>query len=88
VFDVGWENAPHRVLRSSIAAVLVVDGPDPVGHVGSSSLVRRSPTPPNRATTGDIGAMALYAGRSVGALTRRSSAAAIIEELMAGTAGH
>ena len=83
VFDVGWENAPHRVLRSSIDAVLARDDAEPVGHVGAAALVRRSPTPPNRATTGNIDAMALYAGRSVGALTERASAAEIIDELMA-----
>ena len=86
MFDVGWENAPHRVLRSSIDAVRALDGCEPVGHLGSAALAHRSPTPPNRATTGDIAAMALYAGYSVGALTARASATEIIDELMAGTA--
>lgn len=83
VFDVGWPDAPMRVLRGAIDAALA-PGPDPVGHLGSTPLPRRGTTPPNRATTGQIEAMAMYAGRSVGAVTGRRSAAEIVAELMSG----
>jgi len=83
VFAVGWPDAPQRVLQSAIDAALA-PGPDPVGHLGSTPLARRGTTPPNRATTGQIEAMALYAGRSVGAVTGRQPAAAIVAELMEG----
>lgn len=83
VFAVGWPDAPQRVLRSAIDAARA-PGPDPVGHLGSTPLPRRGTMPPNRGTTGQIEAMALYAGRSVGAVTARQPAAVIIVELMAG----
>lgn len=82
VFDVGWPDAPQRILASAIRAVLA-PGPDPVGHLGSTPLPRRGTTPPNSATTGQIEAMALYAGRSVAAVTSRQPAAAIVDELLA-----
>jgi hypothetical protein len=40
--------------------------------------------PPSRTTTGNIGAMALYAGESVGAVRGEQTAAEIVEELAAG----
>jgi NAD(P)H-dependent flavin oxidoreductase YrpB (nitropropane dioxygenase family) len=84
-FSVGWPDAPHRVLASAETAALA-DGPDPVGRMrladGSQvALRRRGTTPPTTTTTGQIEAMALYAGRAVGAVTARTTAAAIVEEL-------
>jgi nitronate monooxygenase len=81
LFDVGWPDAPQRILASAVAAARL-DGPDPVGHMGEAPLPRRGTTPPNRATTGEIGAMALYAGRSVSSLTEVKPAAEIITELL------
>lgn len=81
VFAVGWPDAPHRVLSSAVRAV-TADGPDPVGRNGDALLPRRGTTPPTSTTTGQIEAMALYAGRSVGAVTRRAPAAEIIAELL------
>ena len=81
-------NAGGLVLRSSIdaatAATTDVVGefkaPDgevmPVPRFGVSS--------PNRDMTGDISAMALYAGRSVGSVDRVMSAAEVVAELSAG----
>jgi nitronate monooxygenase len=83
VFAVGWPDAPQRALASAVAAAKA-DGPDPVGHLGTLALPRRGTTPPSSATTGEIGAMALYAGRSVGAVTRVAPAAQIIDELLEG----
>lgn len=86
-FGVGWPNAPHRVLRSSIDAATAA--PDVVGEtallVGNPlPMVRFGASSPNRDTTGDIGAMALYAGRSVGSIDRITSAAEVVAELSAG----
>ena len=81
VFDVGWPDAPQRALASAVAAALA-EGPDPVGFLGDTAMPRRGTTPPNSKTTGQIEAMALYAGRSVGALHRVEPAAAIIDELL------
>jgi nitronate monooxygenase len=88
LFEVGWPDAPHRVLASSLVAALS-DGPNPAGQLigadGSvTSLARRGATPPSTTTTGDIAAMALYAGRSVGSVTMRQPAADIVRELVGG----
>jgi nitronate monooxygenase len=87
-FGVGWPNAPHRVLRSSVDAAGSTAN-DIVGQTVSSSgasvsIPRFGVSPPNRDTTGDISAMALYAGRSVGAVVRIMTAAEVVEELSAG----
>jgi NAD(P)H-dependent flavin oxidoreductase YrpB (nitropropane dioxygenase family) len=87
-FSVGWPDAPVRVLAQSVTAA-EADGPDPVGQMlladGSrSDLRRRGPTPPTRATTGQIEAMPYYAGMGVGAVTGPTSAAAIVDELTDG----
>ncbi len=83
VFDVGWPDAPQRALASAVALAMQA-GPDPVGHLGENPMPRRGTTPPNSKTTGQIEAMALYAGRSVAAVTKVEPAAAIIEDLLTG----
>jgi nitronate monooxygenase len=85
-FGVGWPNAPHRVLASALAAAEATTT-DPIGAIvasdGSQTLLPRfGTTPPNRFTTGELGAMALYAGTSVEAVTGRVPAAQIVRELM------
>jgi NAD(P)H-dependent flavin oxidoreductase YrpB (nitropropane dioxygenase family) len=87
-FGVGWANAPHRVLRSAIAAAEAA----PTDVVGETvprggkpvQMVRFGASSPNRDTTGDISAMALYAGRSVGAVHGVMTAAEVVAELSAG----
>jgi nitronate monooxygenase len=87
-FGVGWPNAPHRVLRSSIDAAAATHD-DVVGETVSPAgahlpMVRFGASSPNRDTTGEIGAMALYAGRSVGAVDRIMTAAEVVAELATG----
>ncbi|MGZ7023781.1 MAG: NAD(P)H-dependent flavin oxidoreductase, partial [Ilumatobacteraceae bacterium] len=87
-FGVGWPNAPHRVLRSALEAA----GAAPAEIVGETAPRGGKPMPmprfgvssPNRDTTGDIGAMALYAGTSVGSVDRVMTAAEVVAELSAG----
>lgn len=88
-FDVGWPNAPVRVLTSALVAA--EQSPDgtvaqmalPDGSV--ADIPRFSTTPPNRSTTGNLDAMALYAGTSVDAVTERTTLAKVMNELLAGT---
>ena len=47
-------------------------------------MVRFGASSPNRDTTGDISAMALYAGRSVGSVDRIMTAAEVVAELALG----
>lgn len=67
----GWPDAPHRVLRSSVAAG------EALGKAQSWS-----PLWPTTATPGDVASHALYAGESVGAVRRRQSAAEIVAALV------
>lgn len=89
-FGVGWPDAPHRVLRSSIEAATAAPSDvigETVPHGGQPlPMVRFGVSSPNRDTTGDIRAMALYAGRSVGSVERVMTAAEVVAELSAGFA--
>ena len=86
-FSVMWPDAPHRVLRSCVDAAEAAEG-DTVGEMAMG--VMRMPLPrfavpcPTRTTTGHIGAMALYAGQSVGAVEKVQSAAEVVRELADG----
>lgn len=66
-FDEGWEDAPHRVLRSALDAAK-----------GSGWRVA---APPSAEADRDPRDMALYAGTGVGGLTKAEPAAAIVAEL-------
>jgi len=88
VFDVGWPNAPHRVIRNETFASWVAAGEpsDLRGRPGSEDVIatrddipveRYSDAQATNRTTGDIEAMALYAGMSVSHVHRVTSAAEI-----------
>lgn len=86
VFEVGWRNAPHRVLRSSVAAAEAFEG-ELVGewaNVDGTRIASRrfDVTMATRTTTGTIAAMPLWAGESVGAVKRAQTAAEIVRELV------
>jgi nitronate monooxygenase len=70
-FGDGWPDAPHRVLKSAIAA-------------GEALAEDQSWTPdwPTSTSVGPVEARALYAGQSVGAVRSRQPAAAIVAELV------
>ena len=72
-FGLGWPDAPHRVLRSAVAAG------EALGDTQSWS-----PEWPTLAASGSVEARALYAGQSVGAVRSRQSAAEIVAELVDG----
>jgi NAD(P)H-dependent flavin oxidoreductase YrpB (nitropropane dioxygenase family) len=86
-FSVMWPDAPHRVLKSCVDAAEAFDG-DSVGEMAMGDM--KMPLPrfavpcPGRTTTGTIGAMALYAGQSAGAVTKVQPAADIVKELAEG----
>jgi NAD(P)H-dependent flavin oxidoreductase YrpB (nitropropane dioxygenase family) len=86
-FSVMWPDAPHRVLRSCVAAAEAVKD-DIVGEmsVGATRMAvpRFSVPSPCRDTTGTIEAMALYAGESAGAVTAVVSAGEVVRELAEG----
>jgi nitronate monooxygenase len=70
-FGEGWRDAPHRVLKSAIAAGRAL------GEAQSWS-----PEWPTISDVGPVEARALYAGQSVGAVRSRQTAAEIVAELV------
>lgn len=79
---------PHlpgsRVLRSAVAAAgALPDGPVGETEMGTQrvAVARFSGSPPMRQTTGNIAAMALYAGESVGAVKDVAPASEIVRRL-------
>ena len=94
VFDGGWPDAPHRTLRNSTTAAWEAAGrPAPPRRPGEGEpvavapdgrpLLRYGDDPPLRGTTGDVEALALYAGQGTGIISVRSPAAQIVEEVAA-----
>lgn len=79
-FGVGWPDAPHRVLRSSLEASRAFTG-ELTGARGDVEISHWSAAPPHEETTGEIEAMALYAGMGVGSVTRVEPAADIVADL-------
>jgi NAD(P)H-dependent flavin oxidoreductase YrpB (nitropropane dioxygenase family) len=86
-FSEMWPDAPHRVLRSAIAAAQAL----PEGAVGEIALPgevlpiqRFSVIVPTNTTKGHIQAMALYAGEAVSEVTEVKPAAEIVAELVTG----
>jgi NAD(P)H-dependent flavin oxidoreductase YrpB (nitropropane dioxygenase family) len=84
-FGEGWPEAPHRVLR--VATERAAVGSVPVVARAayrdrSWEVVRWSDQPPTAFTTGDVAAMAMYAGCGVGAIADVPTAAEIVERLM------
>jgi NAD(P)H-dependent flavin oxidoreductase YrpB (nitropropane dioxygenase family) len=86
-YSVGWPNAPHRVLKSAVAAAEAC-ADEVVGEVGLGGrqlpVARFDVLPPTAATKGRIEAMALYAGESVEAVRGVQPAAQILAELAEG----
>lgn len=93
LFDVGWPNAPHRVLRNSTVSAWEAAGrPSPGSRPNENAVVASrpdgSPIPrygaplPVTGMTGDIEALAHYAGQGVEQVTEVLSAAKIIEVTM------
>jgi nitronate monooxygenase len=94
LFDGGWPDAPHRVLRgSTVTSWLAAGRPGPgarpgegdiVAHRAGLPIMRYGDAQPSKATTGDIDAMAMYAGLSVGSIDGSESAARIVHRLALG----
>jgi NAD(P)H-dependent flavin oxidoreductase YrpB (nitropropane dioxygenase family) len=85
-FSANWPDAPHRVLRSSVAAAEAFQG-ETVGETphldGTRVPVRRFDClTVNRGTTGLIEAMPLWAGESVSSVKRIQPAAEIVQGLV------
>ena len=78
--ETGWPDAPNRVLKSCFEHAQQAKGP--VGQAGPIPVDRFATLPPTPDCEGDIQAMAMYAGQSVGSVTDIRPAADIVAELM------
>lgn len=94
LFDGGWPDAPHRVLRNSTVEAWEEAGRPPAGERpgeedevaarGDGSPIKRyASATPQASMTGDIEALPNWAGQGVGLVTRVQPAAEIVEELVA-----
>jgi nitronate monooxygenase len=92
LYDVGWPDSPHRALRNSTARAWEAAGCPPdakrpgqgdvIAHFASGeSIVRYEPAPPMEGTTGNIEALSMWAGQSIGIVRQPQSAAEIVSEL-------
>ncbi len=94
LFDVGWPDAPHRTLKNSTVRLWEEAGrPAPGARPGEGEPVaaRADGTPipryassdPERGMTGDLEALALYAGQGVGILREVLPAGEIVRRMAA-----
>ncbi|MGX7758878.1 NAD(P)H-dependent flavin oxidoreductase [Streptomyces angustmyceticus] len=92
-FDGGWPNAPHRSLRNSTLASWEAAGSPLSARPGEGDIVARGADDapylryqdavPLAGMTGDVDAMALYAGQSAGLVRAVLPAAAIVARTVA-----
>jgi nitronate monooxygenase len=92
LFDGGWPNAPHRVLRNSTMAAWERAGrPNAGARPNENEVIGRSQqgmeirryddVPPVAGMSGDWEACALYAGESVGIIRKIKPAGSIVDEI-------
>jgi NAD(P)H-dependent flavin oxidoreductase YrpB (nitropropane dioxygenase family) len=95
LFDRDWPDAPARTLRNSTVRAWERAGrPAAPGRPGEGDVVARAPdgsclyrygaSPAMGGATGDVEALALYAGQSVGIVNDVLPAATIVDELVRG----
>lgn len=90
IFDIGWPDAPSRVLRNETVRAFEREGSParsatdkPVAVTAQGMPIPRfSSIPPTEGVTGDVGEMALYAGQGVGLVRRVEPAASIISRIV------
>jgi NAD(P)H-dependent flavin oxidoreductase YrpB (nitropropane dioxygenase family) len=92
LFDVCWPNAPHRTLRNQTVEAWEAAGRPPSGRrpgegeviaksQSSGPILRYQSCAPSTDTEGDIDALPLWAGQSVGLVSERKSAGDIVREI-------
>jgi len=94
VFDVGWPNASHRVLRNATIEAWLAAGSPPSGdrpgegevlatRADGSEIVRYSSMSPRTGTKGRIDELSLWSGQSVGLVHAVLPAAEIVRRTVA-----
>jgi NAD(P)H-dependent flavin oxidoreductase YrpB (nitropropane dioxygenase family) len=93
LFDIGWPNAPHRVIRNSTVDAWETAGNPPSGQrPGEDEVIANSPlrgsipryssSTPGLGFTGDIEALSMWAGQGVAMVNKVQPAAEIIDEII------
>ncbi len=93
LYDIGWPDVPHRALRNSTSEMWEAAGRPPLGSrpgegdvladfASGETIVRYEPGAPLVGTIGDIEALSLWAGQSVGLVSQQQSVAEIVAELV------
>jgi NAD(P)H-dependent flavin oxidoreductase YrpB (nitropropane dioxygenase family) len=93
LFDVGWPNAPHRVIRNSTVDAWAAAGKPPNGQrpaegetVANSPLrgniPRYSSSTPGKDFTGNIEALSMWAGQGLAMINKVQPAAEIVDEII------
>jgi NAD(P)H-dependent flavin oxidoreductase YrpB (nitropropane dioxygenase family) len=94
LFDVGWPKAPHRALRNKTVETWEAAGRPPSGaRPGEGEVIARSRSvgeivryqcyTPGADFEGDIDALSLFAGQSVGLVSEIKPAGDIVREIVA-----
>jgi nitronate monooxygenase len=92
LFDIGWPDAPHRTLRNSTTAAWEAAGRPPTGsRPGEGDIVATDPdgepllrytsASPRQGTVGDVEALSLWAGQSIGLIDDVRPAAEIVRTI-------
>jgi NAD(P)H-dependent flavin oxidoreductase YrpB (nitropropane dioxygenase family) len=92
LFDIRWPNAPHRTLRNHTVEIWEAAGRPPTGKRpqqgeviatsrSSGPIVRYQSYTPGSDVEGDIDALSLWAGQSVGLVSKVKSAGTIVREI-------
>ena len=92
LFNVGWANAPHRVITNSTVKAWIEAGQPTTDRPGegdvlgggsmSGDVVRYMSYTPNHNATGDVEAISLWAGQSAGLVNTVKPAADIVTEIV------
>ena len=93
LFNIGWDDAPHRVIKNSTVNAWEDAGKPAVGNrpneneviaykQNGTPIMRYSDDGPIAGTTGNLEQLALYAGQTAGLLSIVKPASEIIEELI------
>jgi nitronate monooxygenase len=95
LFDANWHDAPHRTLRNSTVQRWELAGRPPSGQrpgegeelgrrADGSPIYRYDSAQPTDSTSGDVEALALWAGQGVGIMHSVEPAGAIVRDLADG----
>jgi nitronate monooxygenase len=93
LFNIGWDNAPHRVIKNSTVSAWEKAGCPQVGYRPNENevigykengrpILRYSDDGPISGTTGNLEALALYAGQTAGLISDVKPASQIMRELI------